>query len=67
MDSGSTSFSNTDVQQFQYGLILNFGYNTWNIHAYYGLNPLLEESVQLQSGESVDMRALRIGLIFYIL
>lgn len=67
MDSGSTSFSNTDIRQFQYGLMLNFGYNTWNIHAYYGLNPLLDENVQLQSGENIEMRVLRIGLIFYIL
>ncbi len=67
MDSGSTSFSNTDIRQFQYGLMLNFGYNTWNIHAYYGLNPLLDEKVQLQNGENIEMRVLRIGLIFYIL
>nr|WP_297789337.1 porin family protein [uncultured Allomuricauda sp.] len=65
-ESGNDSFSNNDIQQFQYGLILNFGYNTWNIHAYYGLNPLLKEEALL-NGNPIDMRVLRIGLIFYIL
>jgi len=67
MEGGSTSFSNDDIQSFQYGLMLNFGYNTWNIHTYYGLSPLLEETAQLQNGEKIDTRVLRIGLIFYIL
>ncbi|KAB7529154.1 outer membrane beta-barrel protein [Flagellimonas olearia] len=67
MEGGSTSFSNDDIQPFQYGLMFNFGYNTWNIHAYYGLSPLLEETAQLPSGEKIDTRVLRIGLIFYIL
>jgi hypothetical protein len=47
--------------------MLNFGYNTWNIHTYYGLSPLLEETTQLQNGEKIDTKVLRIGLIFYIL
>jgi hypothetical protein len=67
MEGGSTSFSNDDIQSFQYGLMLNFGYNTWNIHTYYGLSPLLEETTQLQNGEKIDTKVLRIGLIFYIL
>ncbi|MCR9265199.1 MAG: PorT family protein [Flavobacteriaceae bacterium] len=67
MEGGSTSFSNDDIQSFQYGLMLNFGYNTWNIHTYYGLSPLLEETAQLQNGEKIDTKVLRIGLIFYIL
>ena len=60
-------FSNDDIQKFQYGLIFNFGYNTWNIHAYYALNPLLEDGTMLDNGTSIDFKALRIGVIFYIL
>lgn len=63
----SVGFSNGDIQDLQYGLILNFGFNTWNIHAYYGLNPLLEDGTMLDNGDSIDMRVLRIGVIFYIL
>ncbi len=65
-EEGNTAFSNSDIEKLQYGLTLSFGYNTWNVHAYYGLNPLLKEEVVL-NGSSVDFRVLRIGLIFYIL
>ncbi len=66
-DDGTMAFSNPDIQEFQYGLMLNFGYNTWNIHVYYSLNPLLKEDTILQAGEPLDLNVLRIGLIFYIL
>lgn len=65
-DEGNVSFSNDDIDALQYGLMLNFGYNTWNIHAYYSLNPLLKEGASI-SGESIDLRVLRVGLTFYIL
>ncbi|MBO0331345.1 porin family protein [[Muricauda] lutisoli] len=65
-DNGNDSFSNDDIEPFQYGLTLNFGYNTWNVHAYYGLNPLLKEEASLE-GNPIDLSVLRIGLIFYIL
>ncbi|MCR9226501.1 MAG: PorT family protein [Flavobacteriaceae bacterium] len=64
-DDDNISFSNDDIGAFQYGLMFNFGYNTWNIHAYYGLNPLLK-NVSV-ADESIDLRVLRVGLIFYIL
>lgn len=66
-EEGRDGFNNDDIEKFQYGLILNFGYNTWNVHAYYGLNPLLKNGTNLQTGESIDFKVLRIGIIFYIL
>ncbi|GLU42776.1 porin family protein [Allomuricauda sp. NBRC 101325] len=66
-DEGNHKFSNGDIEDLQYGLTFNFGYNTWNIHAYYGLKPLLKDGVLLDSGGPLDMQVLRIGLIFYIL
>ncbi|MDF0716803.1 porin family protein [Muricauda sp. 334s03] len=66
VDSGNDSFSNNDIEKFQYGLMLNFGYNTWNIHVYYGLNPLLKDEAML-AGEAIDLKVLRVGLVFYIL
>ena len=66
-ETGNTTFSNPDIEKFQYGLTLSFGYNTWNIHAYYGLNPLLKEGTTIGAGDPIDFRVLRIGLIFYIL
>ena len=66
-DEGTTGFANDDIEKLQYGLMVNFGYNTWNIHVYYALNPLLKDGTALDTGESIDIRALRIGVIFYIL
>lgn len=66
-DSNKMRFSNDDIQSFQYGLQLNFGYNTWNIQAYYGLNPLFKDGTTLENGEAIDINVLRIGIIFYIL
>ena len=59
-------FFNTDVEDFQYGLTFNLGYNTFNIHAYYALSDLFQNS-QTVNGEAIGFRPLRIGLIFYIL
>jgi ABC-type oligopeptide transport system substrate-binding subunit len=60
------SFFNTDIKDFQYGLTINLGYNTFNIHAYYSLSDLFESS-ETVNGEAIGFRPLRIGIIFYIL
>ncbi|MBR9853481.1 MAG: PorT family protein [Algicola sp.] len=66
-DMGNTTFNNPDIEEFQYGLTLSFGFNTWNFHAYYGLNNLLKDSALLENGDAIEFRVLRAGLIFYIL
>lgn len=66
-DMGNTTFNNPDIEEFQYGLTLSFGFNTWNFHAYYGLNNLLKDSALLENGDAIEFRVLRVGLIFYIL
>ncbi len=66
-NSGKQSFDNTDTTNFQYGLMLNFGYNTFNIHAYYALNDLFQNGTVTTTGESIGFTPLRIGIIFYIL
>lgn len=58
-------FTNADISEFNYGMTLSFGYNTFNLHAYYALNPILENATI--NGEAIKMHPLRIGLIFYIL
>ncbi|MUH38113.1 PorT family protein [Zobellia amurskyensis] len=65
-DTNKISFYNEDIRRFQYGLTLNFGYNTFNLHAYYSLTSLFNDDVVVGS-ESLNSKALRIGLIFYIL
>ncbi|WP_405380286.1 porin family protein [Maribacter sp. LLG6340-A2] len=59
-------FYNTDLERFQYGLTLSFGYNTFNFHAYYALSDLFNGQATV-SGEVLRYTPLRVGLIFYIL
>jgi hypothetical protein len=66
-DLGRIKFtSNNDFNRFQYGLTLSAGYNTWNIHVYYGLNPIFSEDAEID-GRHLDFNAVKIGLMFYIL
>lgn len=66
--SQDNSFKNDDISNWQYGVTLNFGYNTWNVHLYYSLNPLLEDSAVLSdNNERIRITPLRVGIIFYIL
>ena len=47
-DAGDTKLSNIDeFNRLQYGLTLSVGYGTWNFHAYYGLNPIFDNSATL--------------------
>lgn len=66
MNNERDSFFNSDIRKFQYGLTFNFGYNTFNLHAYYALNGLFNDGVVFD-GTAISIKPLRIGLIFYIL
>jgi hypothetical protein len=61
------SFYNRDTENFRYGLVLNVGYNTFNIHLYYSLNDFFEDNTTLDTGESLALTPMSIGIIFYIL
>lgn len=59
--------SNIDAfNRLQYGLSLSAGYGTWNFQIYYGLNPIFDDA-SLLNGQSIDSKAVRIGIMFYIL
>jgi len=53
-------------EKIQYGFTLSVGYNTWNAYLYYALNPMFKNEAKID-GESLDINAIKIGLIFYIL
>ena len=55
-----------DFNNFQYGLTLSVGYNTWNIFLYYALNPIFSGEANL-NGKKMGMNAVKIGVMFYIL
>lgn len=61
----TTINNNVDFDKFQYGIYMATGYNTFNIYAYYGLNSLFK-SAQI-ADEKINMNALNLGIIFYIL
>ncbi|MGF1556268.1 porin family protein [Paucihalobacter sp.] len=54
-----------NFEKLQYGLTLSFGYSTFNFHVYYSLNNIFKDTSL--NGESIDLSALKIGLITYIL
>ena len=65
--SKSIDFDVSDVikvNEWLYGLTFSVGYNKWNLHLYYGLNDLFNET--LENDYAIDIRDLRVGLIFYI-
>lgn len=64
-DSKVVVLNNKDFNKLLYGLYVSAGYNTINVYAHYGLNSLFK-SANIE-GESIDMKALNIGVIFYIL
>ncbi|MDN3678192.1 porin family protein [Flavobacterium paronense] len=65
--NGTVKLSNNkDLNQFQYGIYLAFGWNTWNFSAYYGLNPLFKSSAKIDN-QSINMNTINFGLMFYIL
>lgn len=50
---------------FIYGATLSVGYDAFNVQLFYGLNSFFNDS--FVEGESINTKALKIGLIFYIL
>ncbi|MBU2938345.1 PorT family protein [Lacinutrix sp. C3R15] len=66
---GDTTIKNTNISDFnklQYGFTISAGYNTWNIHFYYALNSIFNKDAQID-GTSLNMHALKLGLMLYIL
>ena len=52
-------------EKIQYGFTLSVGYNTWNAYLYYALNPIFKNEAKINE-DSIDINAIKIGLIFYI-
>lgn len=65
-DIEKISFSNSDIRDFQYGIYLSFGYNTWNFYAQYNVTNIFEDDRFLMNGESLEVNIIKAGLIFYI-
>ncbi|MDN3491960.1 porin family protein [Winogradskyella bathintestinalis] len=59
-------YNSDSFNKLQYGLTLSVGYGRWNFHVFYGLNPIFESNYKLK-GETINMKPVKIGLMFYIL
>lgn len=57
---------NPDLNKFVYGTYISVGWNTWNLYAYYGLNPVYKSAV-LNTNDKVKLNQINLGLMFYIL
>ncbi len=58
----------TDVPEFdrfRIGTTFTFGYNTFNFHLYYNLNPVFKNA--FLNEEEIGIHTFKIGLMFYIL
>jgi len=65
-DTERISFSNSDIRDFQYGIYVSFGYNTWNFYAQYNVTNVFEDDRYLMDGEPLEVNIIKAGLIFYI-
>jgi len=65
---GGNQVIQTDVPEldrFRIGTTLSFGYNTFNLHLYYSLNPFFKDT---KLGNSdIGITTFKVGLMFYIL
>ena len=64
----SNSFFYKNVSRFnswQYGLTLSVGYDVFTAHMYYGLTPMLKDT--MLGTTDISSKTMRIGLIFYFL
>ncbi|KQB42898.1 hypothetical protein B6A10_10770 [Flavobacterium sp. L1I52] len=65
-DNGKTVITNNDdFNKLLYSLYLSAGFNTLNVYACYGLNPIFK-SISVD-GQKINMKSLNVGVIFYIL
>ncbi len=55
-----------ELNRWRVGTTFTFGWNTFNFHFYYSLNPLFNNNATIQ-GEPVGLNTVKIGLMFYIL
>lgn len=66
--SNSSLTNISDINALQCGLTLSVGYSNVNFHFYYGLNTIFDKGTDVtMTGERIDMKSIKIGLMFYIL
>jgi len=54
-----------ELDRFRIGTTLSFGYNTFNLHLYYSLNPFFKDAKL--GNTDIGITTFKVGLMFYIL
>lgn len=54
------------LNKWQYGPMVSIGYNTWNLNAYWNLNPVFKDAPSSDNFDPNELKSLHIGLQFYI-
>jgi len=54
------------LERFRMGATMSFGFNTFNFHVYYALNPFFDNSITITDSQG-GFSTIKIGLMFYIL
>jgi len=54
------------LERLRMGATMTFGFNTFNFHVYYGINPFFDDSVSITNSQG-GFSTIKIGLMFYIL
>src|SRR5690554_1842027 len=65
----SNNVNQTKIPEFnpiRLSATLSFGYNTFNFFASYAITPFFENAQTIE-GEKIELRSLKVGLMFYIL
>lgn len=66
-DGGNVTVKDLDgLNKWRYGVMFTFGYNTFNFHFYYSLNPLFDAKTT-DNNYDIGLNPLKMGLTFYIL
>lgn len=55
-----------ELERLRLGATFTFGYNTFNFYFYYSLNSFFNKDAVIDN-EPIDLRALQVGLMFYVL
>lgn len=66
-DVNSTVKHDANLNDFVYGTYISAGWNTWNFYAYYGLTPVYNSAPIEGTDQKLKLRAINLGLMFYIL
>jgi hypothetical protein len=53
------------INLVQYGITFSAGYDSWNLHLYYGLNSIFKNNKL--NDEPINLTLIKVGLMFYVL